>query len=158
MGSVDGGGVSSTSALGGGGLVELPLPRGGGARVPAGQAASLSGLAEFAGRVLRPGETFYDFADAGALYFLLGRGNPTRFYEASVLSADGWQEETIAELERARPGFVVVSAGQGEEAFDGVAISRRCPRLAAWIESRYPAVSTVGEFTIRRQTEKTPSP
>jgi hypothetical protein len=140
------------------GLVALPLSRGGGACVPAGQAASLSGLAEFAGSALRPGETFYDFADAGALYFLLGRVNPTRFYEASVLSADGWQEETIAELERARPGFVVVAAGQGEEAFDEVPISRRCPRLAAWIESRYPAVSTVGDFTIRRQTEKTPSP
>ena len=142
----------------GDGLFALALPRGGGVRVPAGQAASLSGLAEFAERALRPGETFYDFADAGALYFLLGRRNPSRFYEASILSADGWQAETIAALERARPGFVVVAAGQGEEAFDEVPISRRCPRLAAWIESRYPAVSTVGEFTIRRQTEKTPSP
>lgn len=140
------------------GLVALPLPRSGGVRVPAGQSASLTRLAEFARSVLRPGETFYDFADAGALYFLLGRSNPTRFYEASVLSADDWQGKTIAELERARPRFVVVAAGQGEEAFDEVPISRRCPRLAAWIESRYPAVSTVGEFTVRRQTEKTPSP
>lgn len=142
----------------GDGMVVLPLARGGGARVPAVQAASLSGMARFAAENLGAGETFYDFADAGALYFLLGRSNPSRFYEASILSADGWQANTIAELERAKPRFVVVAAGQGEEAFDEVSIARRCPGLAAWIESRYPAVSAVAGFTIRTQTEKTPSP
>jgi hypothetical protein len=52
---------------------------------------------------------------------------------------------------------VVVSAGQGEEEFDGVPIAVRCPVLAAWIESRYPVVSAVGDFVVRTQTEKTPS-
>jgi hypothetical protein len=141
----------------GAGMEVLSLPRGGGVRVPPGQAASLSGMALFADHALGPGETFYDFADAGALYFLLGRNNPTRFYEASILSADAWQARTIAELERGRPRFVVVSAGQGEEAFDGVPIAVRCPVLAAWIETRYPAVSAVGDFVVRTQTEKTPS-
>jgi hypothetical protein len=141
----------------GAGMDVLALPRAGGVRVPPAQAASLEGMARFAGRWLGPGETFYDFADAGALYFLIGRTNPTRFYEASILSADAWQAGTIAELERGHPRFVVVSAGQGEEAFDGVPIARRCPVLAAWIEARYPAVSIVGEFTVRTQTEKTPS-
>jgi hypothetical protein len=114
-------------------------------------------MALFAGNMLGPGETFYDFADAGALYFLLGRSNPTRFYEASILSADAWQARTIAELERGHPRFVVVSAGQGGEAFDGVPIAVRCPVLAAWIDARYPEVSAVGDFVVRTQAVKTPS-
>jgi hypothetical protein len=141
----------------GAGMEVLGLPRGGGVRVPAGQAASLSAMALFAGNMLGPGETFYDFADAGALYFLLGRSNPTRFYEASILSADAWQARTIAELERGHPRFVVVSAGQGGEAFDGVPIAVRCPVLAAWIDARYPEVSAVGDFVVRTQAVKTPS-
>jgi hypothetical protein len=148
---------SFSSRMRGDGFVLLPLPRAGGARVPAEQAASLSALAEFANARLEPGETFYDFADAGALYFLLDRRNPARVYEASVLSADDWQSRAISDLERAHSGFVVVSAGQGEEAFDGVSIVTRCPRLAAWLFARYPEEVRVGEFVLRIQTEKAPS-
>jgi hypothetical protein len=148
---------SLASRRAGAGMTVLPLPRGGGVRVPPDQAASLSSMAALAGQMLGPGETFYDFADAGALYFLLGRSNSTRFYEASILSADAWQARTIAELERGHPRFVVVSAGQGAEAFDGVPIAVRCPILAAWIEARYPAASAVGGFIVRTQAAKTPS-
>jgi hypothetical protein len=132
----------------GAGLSPVSLRRFGRARIPPGQAAGLQELAAFSSSRLAPGETFYDFSDSAALYFFLERSNPTLVYEASCLSADAFEQRAISDLERRRPGFVVISA-PGRDAFDGVPIAVRAPRVDAWVRANYPREMNVGGFRVR---------
>jgi hypothetical protein len=133
----------------GDGLAPLALARAGSVRIAPEEASGLVELRLFADSHCGPGRTFFDFANAGALYFLLARPDPTRFVQPAFLSADGLEKEAIAALRKRPPCFVVTGSPQGQESFDGISNSRRCPRLAAWIESEFPLSKTVAGFSIR---------
>jgi hypothetical protein len=138
----------------GDGLAPLGLARAGSVRVPPAEAAALEELRLFTDGRCGPGLTFFDFANAGTLYFLLGRPNPTRFVQPAFLSAGGLEEEALAALRKRRPCFVVTGSPQGQENFDGISNARRCPRIAAWIESAFPLSKTVAGFSVRLPGEE----
>jgi hypothetical protein len=140
---------TGSSRLRGDGLVPLGLERSGGVRVPEAQAESIESFGRYVRESASPGETFYDFSNSPALYFLLEQNNPVRVLDSADLSADSFENEALAILEARRPAFIVVSCPQGVEKFDGVANAERCPKLWEWIGKNYPGAAEVGGFGIR---------
>ena len=110
----------------------------------AAEIAALNGLIESYG----PDATFLDFSGERALYYLLQRKPPMRNPDIHMLSHPPFLEEAMAELNAHPPRFVIVEGAKVLSEFDGVPNRVRVPRLAAWIDERYPNRQQVGRVVV----------
>jgi hypothetical protein len=115
------------------------LPRARGALFQRGDVTPLESARVFVQRELRPGETFYDFANVAILYFLLDRSCPVRQSEVPFYESEEAQREVIARLERDRSVRAVLvsflpSAGMS---IDNVPNAARAPLVWQWVRQRF---------------------
>ena len=117
------------------------------------QAAELAALRLYFDSALAPGETFFDFGNEPALYFLLGRVPPTRYPCVPFYEAEEKQREVVEALERIRPPLAILAGGSPRDAFDGVSNRDRAPRVAAYLDAHYRPVDVILGRTIGRRTD-----
>jgi hypothetical protein len=88
---------------------------------------------------LRPGETFYDFANVAILYFLFDRSCPVRQYEVPFYESEEAQREVIARLERDRSVRAVLISfpPSGGMSIDNVPNAVRAPLVWRWVQQRF---------------------
>jgi hypothetical protein len=101
------------------------------------QAAEISALRRYFDSALAPGQTFFDFGNEPALYFLLGRTPPTRYACVPFYEAEEKQREVVEALERLRPPLAILAGGGPRDAFDGVSNRERAPHVAAYLDAHY---------------------
>lgn len=138
----------------GGGAASCPLPRLAGVLIPEPQARALASLAACVDEELSPAETFFDFSNMGALYFLLDRPAPSRYLYAVYAATHAMQREMIADLEKTRPGLMLTSDVLGIEAIDGVPNERRHPLLAEYLDAHYCDELEAGFGTVHRRRDR----
>jgi hypothetical protein len=83
-----------------------------------------------------PGDTWLDFANAPALYFLFDRPCPIRYYEVPFYESDAAQREVIAAVE-ANPRVRAVLVSGTYPPIDGVSSAERAPLVARFIRERF---------------------
>ena len=109
------------------------------------QAEEVAALRRYFDSALATKETFFDFGNEPALYFLLGRASPIRYACVPFYEAEEKQREVIEALERTRPPLAILASGSPRDAFDGVPNRERAPRVAAYLDAHYrPAVMIAG--------------
>jgi hypothetical protein len=118
------------------------------AMLPAGQAGEIGDLKAFLDSRLKPGETFFDFSNEPALYFLLDRSMPVRFLAVPCYETPEKQREVTFRLEQLRPPIAILSSGTWLDAFDGVASRERAPLVAAYLDVHYREIGRVSRWTI----------
>jgi hypothetical protein len=107
------------------------------------QAAEISALRRYFDSALAPGQTFFDFGNEPALYFLLGRTPPTRYACVPFYEAEEKQREVVEALERLRPPLAILSGGGPRDAFDGISNRDRAPRVAAYLDAHYEPIGVI---------------
>lgn len=127
------------------------------AGVPREQARELAALKAYLDAQLATGETFFDFSNEPALYFLMNRPMPTRFLAAPFYETEPLQREVIARLESRKPPLAILEGGPGTDTFDAVPNRKRAALVAAYLDSRYPVVARVSRWTIGRRAQNTPA-
>jgi len=132
----------------------VPMFRSGKARVPPAQAESVTKLRKFLNAQLAPEETFFDFSNEPALYFLSARRMPTRFLSVPSYETPEEQSEVVADLERVKPPLAILSGDSWLDAPDGVSNRDRAPRVAAYLDSHYGATERIASWIVahRRST------
>ena len=127
--------------------------RSGSATVPPQQAEELSALKQYLDSVLAPNETFFDYSNEPALYFLFDRRPPVRYFGVPFYETAAKQREVIDALERQRPPLAILSSGTGLDAFDGVGNRERSPLVAAYLDAWYPPGERISGRLIGRRKE-----
>jgi len=115
--------------------------------------AGIDAARRFVNTTLRPGETWFDFSNSPALYFLLRRACPTRHHQVAFYETAAAQREVIAALERDRSvRAVLIACAGGEASIDGVPNRARAPLVWQYLQSHFsPAFEQNGVvFWIRR--------
>jgi hypothetical protein len=135
------------------GLARLALPRAEGALLPTAQVAELETLAQFADTHSKASDPVLDLSNRPALYFLLERRNPTRFYQAPMMAP--YEAEVIRSLERTPPAFVILTSGTYFDAIDGRPNSARIPAVWNYVRQRYPVTEQVAGSTIALTSPRT---
>ncbi|HLX07083.1 MAG TPA: hypothetical protein VKY89_04395 [Thermoanaerobaculia bacterium] len=110
-------------------------------------------VARFAGGHLRPGETWFDFTNHPALYYLFERDCPVRHLDVPFVESAAAQREIIARLERDRTvRAALIAFPDWFTAIDGVANRDRAPLIWRYLERRFaPAFDDHGVvFWLRR--------
>jgi hypothetical protein len=130
------------------------LPRARGVWVERANAETLDAAQAFIARALRPGETFFDFANMPALYYFFDLRCPIRQYETPLYESERLQREVIARLERDRSvrAALMQYPNQGVTSIDGVPNAVRAPLVFAWLRQHFvPAYQSRGVvFWVRR--------
>jgi hypothetical protein len=119
-------------------LVNNP-PRAAGALYTRRDAETMRIASDFVSRTLAPDETFFDFTNRGALYFLLNRDVPIRQMEVAFYQTEEQQNEVIARL-AANPKVrlaLVPAAGDRSVNLDGVPNEVRAPRVWAYLREHF---------------------
>ena len=132
------------------------VPRSGASTVPCAQAADLAALRSRIERELAPGQTFFDFGNEPALYFLMDRKPPVRYCCVPFYEGEDAQREVIAGLERERPPLAILSSGTFLDALDNVPNRVRAPEVAAYLDRQYEPIGRVGTRTLGRRRPDTP--
>ena len=114
--------------------------RTGRATVPCAQADELEALRRYLDTHLQPGETFFDYSNQAALYFLMERRPPIRFVAAPLYEPEELQREVIAALERERPPLAILPHGEWTDTFDGIPNAVRTPLVADYVYANYRVV------------------
>jgi len=131
------------------------LPRARGGWFEPDNARRLAAAQAFIDRALRPGETFFDFANMPILYYLFDRRCPVREYETPFYETEELQREVIARLESDRSvrAALMQFPNQGFVAIDGVPNAIRAPLVAQYLRDHFmPAYAREGVvFWLRRQ-------
>jgi hypothetical protein len=131
------------------------LPRARGGWFEPDNARRLAAAQAFIDRALRPGETFFDFANMPILYYLFDRRCPVRQYETPFYETEELQREVIARLESDRSvrAALMQFPNQGFVAIDGVPNAIRAPLVAQYLRDHFaPAYARDGVvFWLRRQ-------
>jgi len=124
--------------------VQSDIERVGPLFLPPEQASSLAEIVNF----LSQAESFWDFTDHGALYFLSDQLSPTRFYATHhVITAEN-QREVIADLAQRPPRYVLFRSGTGWDAIAGVDRTLRSFIVSEYLLSHYHLAGQVGGFTL----------
>ncbi len=121
------------------GVVEIrELPRAHGALYTSADAAIIRSALKYVS-TLTPNETFFDFTNRGALYFLLDRDCPIRQVEVPFYETEERQKEVIARLAgNPRVRAVLVPAeNDGKTMIDGVPNATRAPLVWAWVQRHF---------------------
>ncbi|MBI4879292.1 MAG: hypothetical protein HY812_06480 [Planctomycetes bacterium] len=128
----------------GGGYSTIPLPRAGDVLVPDVQARALAALASFLDERTPRGAPVFGFSNMGAIHFFLDRDCPTRFVMPIYAATHAMQRAVIADLERARPRYVISSALLGLDPVDGVPMAERLPLVVEYLAATYRLHSDQG--------------
>jgi hypothetical protein len=136
-------------------MIPLPIPRSGGARLPASSVDNFVAFRRFLDAELKPGETFFDYSNQPGLYFIADRRLPIRYITVAQYEAPDRQEEVVAALERERPPIAILPSGIWGD-LDGVSNAARTPRVAKYIEEHYAPVDSVGGWRIGRRRDPVP--
>jgi len=123
------------------------LPRLGKIRIPEDQSARLLALKRFFDAAAPPQEPVYDFANAGALLFLLERPNPTRFAQAIYASSPRYRAEVVRALEEKRVRWAIVRGG-GMDVISEVSNAERLPEVWAYLQAHFRPAGAAGGFEI----------
>lgn len=115
------------------------LPRAQGASIDRRNAQRLFVMQLVAARTLGPDDTFYDFANMPALYYLFDRRCPIRLYEVPFYETDALQREVIAALEQnSHVKLAVMQFTNRDDAWiDGVPNSVRAPLVYSWLRGHF---------------------
>jgi hypothetical protein len=99
---------------------------------------------------LDPGSTWFDFANLPALYYVLGRDCPIRYYEVPFFQPAQRQREVIERLDTNRNVRVALVAARDsvEYSVDGVPNERRAPLVYAYLESRFRPIMSEGNLEV----------
>jgi len=101
---------------------------------------------------LKPGETFFDFTNAPALYVVGNRRFIPYFIPNAFHTAEGVQERVLSRLDAlARDGRVpllVFKQGNGWDALDGVPNEVRSYRVAEYLYRRYRPFARIDGFEV----------
>ncbi len=127
-----------------------PAPRSGGALLPADQAAGLIALKRHLDAHLRPGETFFDFNNQPALYFVMDRMLPIRYHTVAQYETAEKQREVIADLEKTRPPIAILPSGM-YGGLDGISVMDRAPEVDRYLVANYEPDVTIGEWHLARR-------
>lgn len=147
--------------------VATPLRRSHG--VPVGDAQPFAGSRRAAGAVFDPataaalgsterflstlsaGATFFDFANAGLLFYLFDRETPVRFNSVPMFESQAAQREVIDALERRRVAAALIAFPSALSNIDGVPNSVRAPLVWKYLQAHYaPAFEENGVVFWRR--------
>ena len=132
------------------------VPRSGAASVPCSQGTDLQALRERIDRELAPQETFFDFGNEPALYFLLDRRPPVRYCCVPFYEGEAYQREVIADLERERPPIALIASGTFLDDLDGISNRKRTPLVAEYLDRHYEPAGKVGARTLARRRSAPP--
>jgi len=143
------GGVVLSSLRGQGRVCERPLGDRG--RLPCAQADDLSSLRAWIDREIQPDETFFDFGNEPALYYLLERRPPIRFPCVPCYESEAAQREVIAAIEREKLPLAILASGSWYDNFDGVQTRVRAPLVAEYLDLNYEPIARIGPRTIGRR-------
>ncbi len=127
------------------------IPRSGNASVPCAQAEDLEALRRVVDRELSDGQTFFDFGNEPALYFLLDRRPPVRYGSVPFYEGEAEEREVIAALEREKPPLAILASGTLLDTFDGVSSRIRAPRVAEYLDRHYAPAGRVGTRLLGRR-------
>ncbi len=127
------------------------IPRSGAATVPCAQAEDLEALRAVVDRELSEGQTFFDFGNEPALYFLLDRRPPVRYGSVPFYEGEAEEREVIAALEREKPPLAILASGTELDRFDGVPSRVRAPRVAEYLDRHYAPAGRVGTRLLGRR-------
>lgn len=126
-----------------------PAPRSGAALLPATQARKLTALKQYLDTRLKPGETFFDFCNQPALYFVTDRKLPIRYHTVAQYESPQKQREVVADLEKTRPPFAILSSGPNCD-FDVLNVER-APEVSRYLLTHYELDSVVGDWHLARR-------
>ena len=122
------------------GVVEVDRPpRAAGAFYQERDAKVIRTVSDYVSSRLRPDETFFDFTNRGALYFLLDRDVPIRQMEVAFYETPQRQREVIARL-ASNPKVrlaVVPRPGDPTVMVDGVPNEARAPEVWEYLQARF---------------------
>ena len=130
------------------------LPRARGGVFNRDNAARLAATQTFINGALKPGETFFDFANMPMLYYLFDRRAPVRQYETPFYESEELQREVIERLEgdRSVRAALMQFPNEGVTSIDGVPNAVRAPLVYRYLVQHFqPAYERNGVvFWIRR--------
>lgn len=130
------------------GMVPYPFATGKGIYTYEENVRDLAALNGFIHASFPPGAPILDFSGERALHFLLERRPPIRCPDMILLSYPPLLEEAMAQLEKNPPACVILTGLKGLDAPDGIPYRVRVPRLAAWIDEKYPGRVQMGRFLV----------
>jgi hypothetical protein len=113
---------------------------------------ALNAAQHFVQDSLRRDETFFDFANAGLLYYLFDRDCPVRHIEVGMYEREDLQRQVIAALERnSRVRAALITFPTADSAIDGVPNRQRAPLVWSYLEQNFePAFAEEGVVFWRR--------
>jgi hypothetical protein len=132
---------------------EDPVPelaRLGRVRIPQSQAEAILELKRFLDASAEPGEAVFDFANAGALLFLLERSNPTRFAQAIYASSPALRAEVVRALHAKQVRWAIVRGG-GMDVVDDVSNAERLPEVWNYLRANFEPAGSPGGFEVWRR-------
>jgi hypothetical protein len=116
--------------------------------LPTDRALAGPSLMQAADVVRTGGGCTFAASNAGLIHLLSGVFPCSRFWFGVYVAADE-QAGVIAELEAARPRFILWSARGWWARIDGRGFADRSPALAAWIVANYPVMLRAGDDVLR---------
>lgn len=129
--------------------VEPDIKRVGKILTPPSQAKEIEGVVAYIQENTAPTEPIFDLSNQGAYYFLADRPNPTRYPLVVYASPEPLQKEVIADLEQAKPKYVIFTTGSSwGNAPDGISTVDRVPLVTAYIRSNYETDVKIGSVSI----------
>lgn len=134
--------------------VQSDIDRVGHLYIPASQERAVSAITRF----LKDRESFWDFTDHGALFFLSNHSSPTRFYATHHVITGQNQREVIIDLEREKPSYILYRSHTGWDAIAGVDRSLRNFLIAEYLLRHYRPAGQVGGFDLLERGEPQSSP
>lgn len=124
--------------------VQSGIDRVGQLYIPADQARSITEVIDF----LKSADSFWDFTDHGAFFFLSDHLSPTRFYATHHVITSHNQREVIADLERNNPSYILYRSHTGWDAIAGVDRNLRDFLVAEYLLRNYTPAGQVGGFDL----------
>ena len=112
--------------------------------LPPDQAQQISEIVAF----LSQSDSFWDFTDHGALYFLSAKLSPTRFYATHHVITLEDQQEVITALEQNRPTYILFRSGTGWDAIAGIDRTVRSFLVSEYLLRNYHYYAQIGGFVI----------
>jgi len=131
-----------------------PAPRSGGALLPADQARRLAALKKYLDARLTPAETFFDFCNQPALYFVMDRMMPIRYPTVAQYESLERQNDVIAELERVKPPIAILSWGIYSDL--DISNAERAPEVSRYLSTHYEPDAVVDDWHIARRKSRFP--
>ena len=122
--------------------------------LPPEQASRLYQIVDF----LSKADSFWDFTDHGALYFLSEHLSPSRFYATHHVITLEDQMELIAALEMVRPSYVLFRSGTGWDAIAGIDRTVRSFLVSKYLLRNYHYYGQIGGFVVLERGAPTTFP